>query len=272
MYQKIKNVPSLLEFNKILDRISHDDSIGHLFIAEIKFHNKNLKTSLLNEIYSPIFEKNKKMEPYMRSTVQLISVVRRSKEKDIRNSFKYPSKTHSTLQGKIYIPPSAELLHFLIKRTGWLVNHVFEQFTFEQSKFKKDFVVINQKARQKSTSSVKRDFYKLLNNSNFGIDCRNNIENCILEPLYDELGKFSYIKKFCTIFGNETYREFFPPAVISKEIRQEYNSKLLSLNKNNPTYQARKEYLESKMEEDLDAVDCFKQSLKKGRKKRKFKI
>lgn len=44
-------------------------------------------------------------------------------------------------------------------------------------------MVINQKSRKKPTSSVKRDFLKLLNNSYFGIDCRNNIDNCVLEPL-----------------------------------------------------------------------------------------
>ena len=48
---------------------------------------------------------------------------------------------------------------------------------------------MNQKAGQKPTSPVERDFYKLLNNSNFGIECRNNTDNCVLEPLYDEIGE-----------------------------------------------------------------------------------
>ena len=46
---------------------------------------------------------------------------------------------------------------------------------------------MNQKARQTASSSVEKDFYKLLNNSNFGIDCRNNIDNCYLEPIYDDI-------------------------------------------------------------------------------------
>ena len=50
---------------------------------------------------------------------------------------------------------------------------------------------MNQKSRQKATSSVKKDFYKLLNNNNFGIDCRNNIQNCILEPLCDKFEEIS---------------------------------------------------------------------------------
>ena len=53
------------------------------------------------------------------------------------------------------------------------MTHIYEHFTFEQSEFKMNFVVMNQKARQKATSPVERDFYKLLNISNFGIDCRN---------------------------------------------------------------------------------------------------
>ena len=59
---------------------------------------------------------------------------------------------------------------------------------------------MNQKSRQKATSSVERDFFKLFSNSKFGIDCRNNIDNCILEPLYDDLAEISYVKKFTTIF------------------------------------------------------------------------
>ena len=70
---------------------------------------------------------------------------------------------------------------------------------------------MNQKSRQKATTSVEKDFFKLLNNSNLGIDCRKNIDNCILEPLYDGLGETSYIKKFTTIFNDDTIRYIFLP-------------------------------------------------------------
>ena len=48
--KKQEHPSSLLEFKKILDKISHDDKIGHLFIVDIKFHNKNPKTMLFNGI------------------------------------------------------------------------------------------------------------------------------------------------------------------------------------------------------------------------------
>ena len=52
------------------------------------------------------------------------------------------------------------------------------------------------------TSSVKKDFYKLLNNPNFGIDCSNNIDNCVFEPIYSEIGEISYIKYMTVYFDN----------------------------------------------------------------------
>ena len=77
---------------------------------------------------------------------------------------------------------------------------------------------MKQKARQTATSSVGKDFYKLLNNSNFGIDCRNNIDNCYLEPLYDDFSEISYIKKFTTIFNDDMFRNFFSPTLLREEI------------------------------------------------------
>ena len=59
---------------------------------------------------------------------------------------------------------------------------------------------MNQNARKIAKTKVEKDFYKLLNNSNFGNDCRNNIGNCKLELLFDGLDEISYIKnlqKFC---------------------------------------------------------------------------
>ena len=58
LYQK--NPPTLAEFNKILNDISHEDTTGHLFIVDIKFNDINPKTLLFNEMYPPIFENNKK--------------------------------------------------------------------------------------------------------------------------------------------------------------------------------------------------------------------
>lgn len=92
--------PSIAEFDKILDSISHEDDIGHLFAIDIKFHDINEKTLLFNELYPPIFEKNKKIDPYEQSMLQLMSIAVRNEEKDKLNSFPYSFKTRSTLKEK----------------------------------------------------------------------------------------------------------------------------------------------------------------------------
>ena len=102
---------------------------------------------------------------------------------------------------------------------------------------------MNQKARQTASSSVEKDFYKFLNNSNFGIDCRNNIDNCYLESLYDDFSEISYIKKFTTIFNGETFRDF-SPSLLREETSQKLEAKTFALIKEEMTHEARKKYYE----------------------------
>ena len=99
------------------------------------------------------------MEPFKRSTLHLMSILVRDEEKDKINSFSYTYKTHSTLGEKKNYSSLCEDLHFLIKRAGCLVTYIYEDYTFEQSKFRKGFVVMNQKSRQEATSSVEKDFF-----------------------------------------------------------------------------------------------------------------
>ena len=231
----------MTEFKKILNEISHENAIGHLFIVDIRFNEINEKTLSFNEVYPPIFEKakskktnkqTKKLEPYERSSLQLLSIAVRGEEKDRLNSFLYNSKTHSTLKEKKFILLYVEDLHFLVTRAGWLVTHIYDHYIFEQATFKKDFVIMNQKSRQTATSSVEKDFYKLLNNSNFGINCRNNINSCYLEPIYDDFSEISYIKNFTSIFNDDTFRDFFSPCLLREEIHTTYDSKIFALNRN----------------------------------------
>ena len=93
---------------------------------------------------------------------------------------------------------------------------------------------------------MERNFYKLLSSSNFGIDCRSNIDTCFLGPLYDDFSQVSYI--------------------LRGEITQIFTSKIFSLNKDDPTYQSRKKYYERKMAEELDDVDLYEKRQKKENK------
>ena len=139
---KKENNP-LVEFHQILVKISHNNTIGHIFIADIKVHNVNPKTLLFNELYPQIFEKDNNIKPFKQSTLQLLNVLVRNENTEKINSVRCNSKTHSTLKVKKLITLYVEDLHFLITRVGCLVTHIYRHFRFEQSKFKKDFVIMN---------------------------------------------------------------------------------------------------------------------------------
>ena len=151
-----------------------------------------------------------------------MSIVVRNDEKEKINRFPCNSKTHSTLKEKKFITLYAEDIRFLVTRAGWLVTHIYAYYTFEQSKFKKDFVIMNQKSCQTASSQVEKDFYKLLNNSNFGIDCRNNIDSCYLEPIYNNYNEISYIIKYATIFFDEILRDLFLTDLLREEVEQTF--------------------------------------------------
>ena len=51
----------------------------------------------------------------------------------------------------------------------------------------------------KRQTPLERDFYKLANNVNFGIDCRSNISNCKLEPIYNEISEINLFE-ICQYF------------------------------------------------------------------------
>ena len=83
------------------------------------------------------------------------------------------------------------------------MEKIYSHYTFEQSAFKKDFVLSNQRERKNAKSDIERDFFKLMNNANFGVDCRNNATNSSFEPIIDELNEVSYLKNIITFLITE---------------------------------------------------------------------
>ena len=259
-------VPSFEKLEQLLKSVTLEDKIGHIFTVDIEFSDINPKTLLFNEVFPRVFEKHKKIPPHLRSCSQIMSRARKKENKDEIASLPFNSKTHATLNKKIFVNLYAENLYFLTTGAGWNVTKIYDHYTFKQDTFKKDFVVMNQNARKTAKTKVEKDFYKLLNNSNFGNDCRNNLGNCKLELLFDGLDKISYIKKFSNVMQDHRYREFFSIELLQEQVRGEFNKKAENLDQDDPFYFSMYESLCNKLEEDLKAIELFS----KRNKKRKF--
>ena len=80
------------------------------------------------------------------------------------------------------------------------MTKIYSHTTFEQEKFKRNFILKNQVARQNAKNAIEKDFYKLMNNANFGYDCRSNLDNYQFIPIFDELREVTYLKNITIIF------------------------------------------------------------------------
>ena len=71
---------------------------------------------------------------------------------------------------------------------------------FQQKRFKRKFIFMNRKSRQESKNNTEKDFFKLMNNSDFGYDCRNNLDNCKFVPIFDEFKEITYFGRYFNFF------------------------------------------------------------------------
>ena len=161
--------------------------------------NATKKQFLYNEILPPIIEKQKVLDANEQSVYQLLELFHETTEEKPK-SYRCTAKSHAAMFPKKIFLLYLEDLRFLIKRAGWIITKLYFHFTFEQDCFKKEFVLSNQKSRRNAKNDIEKIFYKLMNNANCGFDCRNNANNTKFEPIIDEIGEITYIKKYYNLF------------------------------------------------------------------------
>ena len=227
---------SWVTFNFLMETVDFKDTIGHLYIVDIEFDYENATEKMMayNEIYPPIIEKHKIIDPCERSVFQLLEQYKEGERGTL--GYKSTSKAHATMLKKIFLPIYLEELAFVIKRAGWKVTKIHAHLTFEQKRFKQKFILVNQKSRQESKNDIEKDFYKLMNNSNFGYDCRNNLDNCKFVRIFDELKELTYVERYHNIFDPK-FSEFVTIDLIKQNIEETYNDKLIKLDKEDKFYQ-----------------------------------
>ena len=247
----------------IIEGISNKDKTGHLFVVDLMFDFKRstARQLLFNEIYTPVFEKKKILPPSKRSAFQLLDAMRVN-DMGVLNAFKATAKTHSTMDKKIFIPLYAEHLHFLVKRCGWLVTKIYSHFTFEQAMFKKQSVIMKQVSRENAKTSVERDYFTVMNNSNFGYDCRNNIDNYFFSPIIDEIEDVHYIRRHQNDF-DPFLQNFVSSDLLEKEINEGFDNKIAAFEINSQFYDAKKNPFKIEINKQLNAVNSM------GNKKRR---
>ena len=86
--------------NLLLESVTLEDKIGHLYIVDLKFDLENAteKQIIYNEIYPPIIEKQKTIDPNEISVYQLLDNFREGQNGAL--SYRVSAKAHSTMLPK----------------------------------------------------------------------------------------------------------------------------------------------------------------------------
>lgn len=71
-------------------------------------------------------------------------------------------KTYTTTLGKRFHLLHPKHLKFLIVRGRWIVTKIYSYFIFDQERFKRGFILINQPSRQNAKNSVEKGFLNYL--------------------------------------------------------------------------------------------------------------
>ena len=194
---------------------------------------KDITKFAYNEIYPPIIEKERIIDSCERSAFQLIEQFVMG-ENNVPKAYRSTAKAHANLFKKFFLPMYLEDLVFCIRRAGWKVTKIHVHLTFEQKRFKQKFILMNQKS-QESKNSAEKDFYKLMNNSNFGYDCRNNLDNCKFVPIFDEYRESTFISRYYNLFDSKV-KQFITSDLIKHHIEEKFNEKFSKLDKEDRFY------------------------------------
>ena len=105
-----------------------------------------------------------------------------------------------------------------------------------------------------------------MNNSNFGYDCRNNLDNYKFVPIFDKLGEITYINRYHNVFV-EKVSQFVTTDLVKKQVEEKYNDKLMTLDKGDKFYQIKLQTIREERLSSLEASEKVDQTKRKGKRK-----
>ena len=101
-----------------------------------------------------------------------------------------------------------------------------------------------------------------MNNSNFGYDCRNNLDNCKFVPIFDEYREVDFINRYHNLFDSKV-RQFITCDLLKQDIEEKFNDKLSKLDKEDRFYEIKLQAIKNERLQQIEAAEKFEQQKKK---------
>ena len=130
---------------------------------------------------------------------------------------------------------------------------------------------MNQRSRQAAKNSVEKNFYKLLHNSNFEYDCRNNLDNCTFVPIFDELNEATYLKKYYSPC-DQKISKFVSSDLMKQDAEEQYNDAMQRISKDSPLREIKTTELDNKRNDSLETTEAFDKKTKKTKTQKNSRL
>ena len=169
------------------------------------------------KFYHPALKNKKKLEANKRTVYQLLELMEKTSD-DMPKTYRCTNKISCS-------HVSRKVCFALFGGFKLVSNKIYTHYTFEQARFKRDFDLMNQKSRENAKNAIKKEFFQLMNNTNFGFDCRNNANSVTFEPIIDEINEISYIKNYYSPFDTNV-SGFVNSYLLKQEIQQTFQQRL----------------------------------------------
>ena len=113
---------------------------------------------------------------------------------------------------------------------------------------------------------LKKDFFKLMNNANFGYDCRNNLNNTKFQLIIDEISELSYIKRHDNLFDGKV-SNFVNSDILEKQIEHIFQQQIANVKYDDLFRSAPITSINNQGKEERNAFECLKNKEKIKREK-----
>ena len=101
-----------------------------------------------------------------------------------------------------------------------------------------------------------------MNNSNFGYDCRNNLDNCKFVPIFDEYQEITFFGRYFILLDPKV-TQFVTSDLLKQDIEAKFNDKLSKLDKKDAFYEIKLQTIKNQRLQKIESAERFEQQQKK---------
>ena len=107
----------------------------------------------------------------------------------------------------------------------------------------------------------------MLNNANFGYDCRNDLDNCTFQPIRDEINELSFIKRYHSNLYNKDLEQFITAKVLQEDINERFNNERQKIKETGKCFAAKVRSIENRRNAENEALESVKKREKNSIRK-----